>query len=129
MRRVLAGDLHSVARVLLALPAADWAQAADRLITEAHAAHHAFKRRGRACPDLGDGSLMGRAGLSPQRWESGPSDPVFLAALAVTIGRLLSWYEGTGRIGSGSRRKKRYICSAEYPGGSHGRDQAEDHPH
>lgn len=92
MRAVLPGDLHAAARALMARPVADWAALADRLIAEAHMAHRIVKRLGRIAPGLGDGSLMSRAMLAPARRETHPADRLFLAALEITIQRLLHWY-------------------------------------
>lgn len=93
MRAILPGDLHAAARALMARPLAEWRPLADRLIAEAHMAHRIVKRLGRMHPGLGDGSLMSRAMLCPLQHEAHPSDRLFLAALTLTLGRLLRWYD------------------------------------
>lgn len=54
-------DLLAATRLLQTLPPADRAPMADRLIHQAHAAHHYHRRMGRPHPLWGNGSLMARA--------------------------------------------------------------------
>lgn len=63
MRRCLPGDLLSAAACIAAADTAEWRPLADRLLTEADAAHRYAKRFGRAHPVWGNGSLMARANL------------------------------------------------------------------
>lgn len=92
MRRILPGDLQAAARVVLAAPAAARPAVVDRMLQEAHFAHHYTKRFGRAHPVWGNGSLLARAAVLPQRQEPCWADPAYLDAIALTIQRLLHWY-------------------------------------
>lgn len=61
MRLCMTDDLLAGARALSCLPEAAREALAERLLTEAHAAHHYAKRLRRPHPVWGNGSLMARA--------------------------------------------------------------------
>lgn len=71
-------DLLAGAARLSAAP--PWARQglADRLIAEAHAAHHFMRRMGKPHPGWGNGSLMARAAV-----ETSSRGPLCYASLAV----------------------------------------------
>ena len=82
MRRVLIGDLVAAAAVLAALPDGESADMAQKILTEADAAHRYFKRFHRPHPRWGDGSLITRALGAPQRVAPDLSRSDFLIVLA-----------------------------------------------
>lgn len=91
MRRVMHGDVVSAARVLLALPRAMRATACRRMICEAHAAHHYFKRFGRSHLLWGDGSLMSAAGHHAMLPEPGFSDVDYCHCFEQVLAALIDW--------------------------------------
>lgn len=89
MRRALIGDLLAAARVLAGLPVPLRAEAIDRLIDQAHAAHSYMARFGRPHRYWGDGSLMARALAEPTHPTA--RDICDFAALAVVAARLAAF--------------------------------------
>jgi hypothetical protein len=87
MRRCLAGDILAAARVVAAADPARRKPLAQSLIAEA--AHRYAKRKGRAHPLWGNGSLMSRALLLPPRPQINQQSADFLTALAL-IAQLLA---------------------------------------
>jgi hypothetical protein len=89
MRRCLAGDILAAARVVAAADPARRKPLAQSLIAEADAAHRYAKRKGRAHPLWGNGSLMSRVLLLPPRPQINQQSADFLTALAL-IAQLLA---------------------------------------
>ena len=83
MRRVLIGDLMAAAAVLPSAPRGQRAQLAQKIVTEADAAHRYFKRFGRPHLLWGDGSLLTRALASPRRIAPDLADSDFLHLFAL----------------------------------------------
>ncbi|WP_232825347.1 DUF7742 family protein [Albibacillus kandeliae] len=71
MRPLYHGDIASAARALLAVPAGERTDLAERLVTEARLADRHVRRTGRLHPDWGNGSLMGAAHKQPMAPEPG----------------------------------------------------------
>jgi hypothetical protein len=87
MRRCLIGDITTAAAALAAVAAPDRAALAERLIHQAHAAHHYMKRHAKPHPAWGNGSLMARALAAHSPFTPNPASPD-LAALAVVLAAL-----------------------------------------
>lgn len=88
MRVILMGDIIATARALLAVKPEDRAGILDRIFTEAHAAHHYYKRKGQPHPKWGNGSLLARANLCAQLTEPFAATPEFLETLHLVISGL-----------------------------------------
>jgi hypothetical protein len=83
MRSVGLSDLDLAARALLVVPQETWITAAGQLIEAAHTADLWRKRRGRAHPSGGTGSLYAQASLCTRVATSPPSARYCAALLAV----------------------------------------------
>ncbi|WP_127111757.1 DUF7742 family protein [Shimia sediminis] len=94
MRRVMHGDVVAAARVLLGLPEACRRPICRRMIQEAHAAHHYFRRFGRAHLLWGDGSLMATAHKRVLQPEPGFSDSRYCGCVEMVLHELIEWRAG-----------------------------------
>ncbi|MDO6485264.1 DUF7742 family protein [Shimia thalassica] len=91
MRRVMHGDVVSVARVLLTCAAPLRPQMCRRMIEQSHAAHRFFKRFGRAHPLWGDGSLMALAHRQKMRPEPGFANSEYCTCVELVLSELVTW--------------------------------------
>ncbi|MEQ9693224.1 hypothetical protein [Shimia sp. SDUM112013] len=91
MRRVMHGDVVAVARVLLTCAPPVRQGLCRTLIEKADAAHRFFKRKGRAHPLWGDGSLMVLAHCYPMRPEPGFSDTDYCTCMEMVLSELVAW--------------------------------------
>ena len=82
------GDLVAAATVVATADRPVRSRLAQDLIEQADAAHRFAKRRGRAHPDWGNGSLMSRALLVPQHNSPAQDSEDFLWSLALVAGLL-----------------------------------------
>ena len=96
MRRCLLDDLVAGAARLAIEPLAMRPALADRIITEAHAAHHYMRRMNRPHPRWGNGSLMARA-LA----EAAPQSPLCLTSLAIIAAAVARFRARNRAIGRG----------------------------
>ncbi|MGY6409692.1 MAG: DUF7742 family protein [Alkalilacustris sp.] len=85
MRPLLHGDIVAAARALLALPESRWAETMTCMLTAAERADQYRKKRGKAHPRHGTGSLMAAAAAWPQVPEPALEDPDYLACLACVV--------------------------------------------
>jgi len=94
MRAVGLSDLDVATRALLAHPRRDWADVAQRLIEQAHAADKWRKAHGSGHPSGGTGSLYAQAALGP-RAASSQCSPRYCAALSTVLTALDQWRRRT----------------------------------
>ena len=78
---------------------------AERMIREAHAAHHFMRRMGRPHPVWGNGSLMTRA----LRDAPGPALPLCFASLALIADAIARFREENAILGHGLSQR-RALC-------------------
>lgn len=91
MREITQGDIRLAARVLLALPEADWPHVMAEMLDAAHRADCVRKALGRSHPRLGNGTLMSAAFARGPAPEPPLSDSRYLAALCAVIRATLDW--------------------------------------
>ncbi|NEY89287.1 DUF7742 family protein [Tabrizicola oligotrophica] len=96
MRRCMLDDLLAGAGRLADVPPALRRNLADRMIHEAHAAHHYMRRFGRPHPGWGNGSLMARA-----LTETHSARPLCYASLAVMADAVARFRAGNLARGHG----------------------------
>lgn len=113
MRRPLHGDVISVARVLLGVPAARRGWVLHRMVREAEIAHRWVEARHSAHPRWGDGSLMTTALRRRPRGEPALDDADYCRCLGLTFDLLarrgdqpLVQDTQRGTVGSRSRRAR-----------------------
>lgn len=93
MRPILAGDIFALANRLSQLPLADRYPTCARLLEETEWADKFRKKRGALHPQWGNGSLMGRIGVSSRQVSSSPAfqSPDFRASVVIALRSLEDW--------------------------------------
>lgn len=91
MRRVLHGDVTSLARVLLRVPPGRRAALCARVLQEADWADRHVRRLGRVHPLWGDGTLMSAARKRALADEPELSDPAYCSCLELVFATLARW--------------------------------------
>ena len=109
MRSVMLDDLTVAARALLAVPEAERAALADKLVTHARRADRYRRIRGRVHPKWGGGSVMAAAMAEPRARVLDLDTGEGLRALSEILAALLraqpeAQLTQAGAVGSSSRR-------------------------